>query len=111
MSSDSISKLIGLFGWQLEKEESEWPPSELPDPKGLYTDFYEDIHKLATNNVCGSCGCIGHDEKQYHHEPIASDILVPLKVDPALVPFDIGSRCDVLTSQTNSNATPAHRRS
>src|SRR5271154_1187141 len=81
---------------ELEKEESEWPPSELPDPKGLYTDFYEDIHKLATNIVCGSCGCIGHDEKQYHHEPIASNILDPLKVDPALVPFDFGSQCDVL---------------
>jgi hypothetical protein len=65
---------------ELEKGESEWPPSELPDPKGLYTDFYEDIHKLARNIVCGSCGCIGHDEKQYHRVPIASDLLDPLKV-------------------------------
>lgn len=81
---------------ELEKEESEWPPSELPDAKGLYADFYENIHKLARNIVCGSCGCIGHDEKQYHKEPITSDILDPLKVDPALVPFDFSSQHDVL---------------
>ena len=81
---------------ELEKGESEWPPSALPDPKRLYTDFYEDIHKLARNIVCGSCGCIGHDRKQYHRVPIASDLLDPLKVDPALVPFDFSSRYDVL---------------
>ena len=81
---------------ELKKGESEWPPSELPDPKGLYTNFYEDIHKLARNIVCGSCGCIGHDEKQYYREPIASDILDPLKVDPALVPFDFSSCYDIL---------------
>lgn len=40
----------------------EWPPSEFPDAKGLYADFYEDIHKLAHNIVCGSCGCIGDGE-------------------------------------------------
>src|SRR5579859_2269659 len=81
---------------ELEKGESEWPLSELPDPKGLYTDFYEDIHKLTRNIVCGSCGCIGHNETQYHREPIASDILNPLKVDPGLVPFDFSSRYVVL---------------
>jgi hypothetical protein len=81
---------------ELEKGESEWPPSALPDPKGLYTNFYEDIHKLARNIVCGSCGCIGHDEKQYHREPIASDILDPLRVDPTLVPFDFSSCYDTL---------------
>ena len=53
---------------ELEKGESEWPPSELPDAKGLYADFYEDIYKLARNIVCGSCGCIGHDEKQYQRK-------------------------------------------
>jgi hypothetical protein len=81
---------------ELEKGESEWPPSELSDPKGLYIDFYDDIHKLARNIVCGSCGCIGHDEKQYHKEPITSEILDLLKVDPTFVPFDFGSHCDVL---------------
>ena len=79
---------------ELEKGESKWPPSELPDPKGLCIDFYEDIHKLAHNIVCGSCGCIGHNEKQYHQEPIVSNILNPLKVDPALVPFDFRSCYD-----------------
>jgi len=81
---------------KLEKEESEWPPSELPDAKGLYVGFYENIHKLACNIICGSCGCIGHDEKQYYREPITSELLNPLKVDPASVPFDFSSRYDIL---------------
>ena len=81
---------------ELEKGESEWPPSELSDPKGLYTDFYEDIHKLARNIVCGSCGCTGHDEKQYHKEPITSEILDLLKVDLTFIPFDFSSHCNVL---------------
>ena len=50
----------------LVKGESEWPPSELPDAKAIYADFYEEIHRQARNIVCGSGGSIGHDEKEYH---------------------------------------------
>ena len=81
---------------EIERGESEWPPSELPDPKTLYTDFYDEIHRLARNIVCGSCGCIGHDENHFYKEPIASDILAPLKVDPSIVPFDFSSRHEIL---------------
>src|SRR5271154_3032490 len=89
---------------ELKKEESEWPPSELADPKKLYADFYTDIHNLARNIVCGSCGCIGHDERQYSKEPISSDFLDALKVDPALVPFDFKSQHAIL-----SRTHPCHR--
>ena len=84
---------------ELKKEESEWPPSELADPKKLYADFYTDIHNLARNIVCGSCGCIGHDERQYSKEPISSDLLDALKVDPALVPFNFKSQYAILNEK------------
>ena len=80
----------------LEKGESEWPPSDLPDAKTLYAEFYEEIHRLARNIVCGSCGCIGHDEKEHCKEPITGEILALLKMDPSLVPFDFGSQHEVL---------------
>lgn len=74
------------------KLESEWPPSDLPDEKTLYNEFYDHIHQSTKNIVCASCGCIGHDESKYYKELITSDILKSLVVDPCLVPFDFGSR-------------------
>ena len=84
---------------ELVKGESEWPPSELPNAKTIYADFYDEINKVAYNIVCGSCACIGHDEKKYHKEPITSDILAPLKVNPDLIPFDFSSRYKVLSEK------------
>src|SRR5436190_17796323 len=81
---------------ELLKLESEWPPSNLPNEKSLYNEFYNQIHESVQNIVCASCGCIGHDESKYHKELITSDSLMNLAVDPILVPFDFGSKHVVL---------------
>ena len=65
-SSDNRLQTLETNFSELEKGESKGLPSELPDPKGLYINFYEDIHKLACNIVCGSYSYIRHNEKQYH---------------------------------------------
>src|SRR5436190_1729279 len=81
---------------ELLRLESEWPPFNLLDSKVLYEDFYNNIHELAQNIVCASCGCIGHNESKYHKELITSDSLMNFAIDPILVPFDFGSKHVVL---------------
>lgn len=66
-------------------------PSELPDAKSLYTDFYNKMMDLTTNIVCASCGCLEHRKDRVNHIPIDTPMLRHLHVDPSLVPFSFAS--------------------
>src|SRR5579859_2954858 len=45
-------------------------PSELPDPKSLYTDFYNKMMDLTANIICTSCGCLEHRKERSNCIPI-----------------------------------------
>jgi hypothetical protein len=61
--------------------------SELPDPKSLYTDFYNKMTELTANIVCASCGCLEYRKDRFNDIPIDHPMLHHLHVDPSLVPF------------------------
>ena len=41
----------------IRSAQATWP-QPVPDPKQLYRNFYEMIHKVSYNIVCASCGII-----------------------------------------------------
>ena len=73
----------------LEREEEF--PSKLPDPKSLYTDFYNKMTDLTANIVCASCGSLEHCKDQFKTVSIDNIALRHLHVDPTLVPFSFAS--------------------
>src|ERR1700737_3405118 len=74
----------------LLQAEKDFPPA-LPDVKSLYNDFYNEMTDLTRNFVCASCGCIYHDANKVHHVPVDDPSLLPLQVDPSIVPFGFES--------------------
>src|SRR5579859_1162848 len=59
-----ITDTLDCLMYNILENERTWPP-DLPDPKPLYTGFYNKIHDLLCNIVCASCGCIGHNQSDY----------------------------------------------
>jgi hypothetical protein len=45
-------------------DEEEWR-HESPSSDILYAKYYDQIHQLAHNIVCASCGCISHSLGDY----------------------------------------------
>ena len=68
-----------------------WPQS-LSDPKQLYRNFYDLMHKVSHNIVCASCGIIGHDIDEFNMTSTNDEKLVLLAVDPETVPFSFDCR-------------------
>ena len=66
--------------------QEKWPQSLL-DPKQLYRNFYEMMHKVAHNIVCGSCGIIGHNVDEFRMVSANDNILKSLAVESEKVPF------------------------
>ena len=86
------------FDETLEKEDL-WPASEPVDMKPLYTRFYNAIHEIAINLVCGSCGVVGHNTKEFQQLPPIDPNLRLLTVDPSLIPFDYSCGISLLDDQ------------
>jgi hypothetical protein len=71
-------------------------PSDLPDSKSLYTDFYNKMTDLTTNTLSPCCGCLEHRKDRFNDIPIDHLMLRHLHVDPSLVPFSFASRFPLL---------------
>jgi len=72
-------------------------PQPLPDPRQLYRNFYEIMHKVSYTIICACCGIIGHniDEFTMVSDNNSKDIFIPVAVDPNLVPFSF--ECGIIT--------------
>jgi hypothetical protein len=92
-----IEQLDGDFILRQSKE-IEWPHSP-SDSRLLYSNYYDRIHQLAHNVVCASCGCIDHSVDKFKTMGVADPHLLPLTVNPALVPFDFTSGVEELDSK------------
>jgi len=67
--------------------QERWP-QPLPDPKQLYRNFYEMMHKVSHNIVCACCGIIGHNVNEFAMVSANDSIIfAPLAVNPKEVPF------------------------
>ena len=66
--------------------QATWP-LPVPDPKQLYRNFYEMIHKVSYNIVCACCGIIGHNVDEFTMVLTDDKTLALLVVDPEIVPF------------------------
>jgi hypothetical protein len=62
-------------------------PQQLSDPKELYRNFYDIMHKVSHNIVCACCGIIGHNIDQFMMLSANDKSLTALSVSPDLVPF------------------------
>ena len=62
-------------------------PQPLSDPKQLYRNIYDLMHKASHNIVCACCGIIGHDIDEFSLVSTNNKMLAPLAVNPATVPF------------------------
>jgi len=80
----------------LQIREQQWP-EPLPDVKPMYKKCVTQIHTLARNIVCASCGCIHHDISEFKTVPDSFEHLrrlqIPLDVD---IPFDFSCGIDHL---------------
>jgi hypothetical protein len=62
-------------------------PQQLSDPKQLYRNFYDIMHKVSRNIVCACCGIIGHNIDEFVILSANNESLNALTVNPDLVPF------------------------
>src|SRR5947207_13064448 len=67
--------------------------------KAIYTNFYNDIHKLACNIICISCDCIDYDLALFNVISSMYDQLYLLTIDHSLVPFDFSCEIHTLDDQ------------
>src|SRR5436190_19088287 len=98
------SELICRLSW-LEKDyesirsaQAHWP-QPLPDPKQLYRNFYEMIHKVSYNIVCACCGIIAHNFDEVTMVSINDNDLVHLVVSPNFIPFSFNCEIVALDEQ------------
>ena len=68
----------------------------LPDVKPMYKKCIMQIHKLARNVVCASCGCIYHDISEFE---TVSPSFAPLRhlriLSDVDIPFDFSCGIDI----------------
>lgn len=62
-------------------------PQPLSDPKQLYGNFYDLMHKVSHNIICACCGIIGHNIDEFNMVSTDDKSLIALAVSPDLVPF------------------------
>jgi hypothetical protein len=70
----------------IETAQTLWP-QPLSDPKQLYRNFYEVMHKVSNNIICACCGIIGHNINDFNMISTDDKSLTALAVSPNLVPF------------------------
>jgi len=72
--------------YSIKTTQAVWPQL-LPDPKQLYANFYEMMHKVSYNIVCACCGILGHNIDEFIMVSTEDQSLTTLAVGPDVVPF------------------------
>jgi hypothetical protein len=62
-------------------------PQLVSDPKELYRNFYDLMHKVSHNIVCACCGIVGHNVDEFTTVSAHDNSLISLAVNSGLVPF------------------------
>ena len=90
-----------IYFYRLQKLNSDYQnliiaqqiwPQLLSDLKMLYANFYNIMHKVSHNIVCGCCGIIGHNVEEFAMVSANDNILKYLAVESDKVPFVFSCR-------------------